>query len=219
MFRDPELVLAATVEPQSGPDGCRLDSPRRYAVVEIRRSYTGFQDHEFMVSAGTRDQEPSDFVLGVTLDLAEAAGVMDLWQAGTPVSAVLDRYPFMIAKRVADKQRQQSAPGEWSWQGYLHPHYVMTRREMVPMLFAASKQPRLRTLFPLTSMFNLCFKDPFDPSWPHHLPSIELVEKSPARYAVVKGKPRVELARGELAPMIDLLVTEVEQVFGPVDAN
>ncbi|HJP75199.1 MAG TPA: DUF6193 family natural product biosynthesis protein [Pseudonocardiaceae bacterium] len=204
----------------NGRDTCRLDSAQRYVVVKKRRSYTGIKDHEFTVSAGTRGQWPAtDFVAGITLEVADATEVMHAWQSGAPLAEILEQYPFMIAKQVFDEQQRRAAPAECRWQGYLHPHYGIFRRHMLPMMVAASRQPRLRALFPFTSMFNLCFKDPGDPSWPHHLPSIKLVGHDLDQYAVLEGSPGVELDRGDLESMITLLVTRVEGHFGPVEAD
>ncbi|WP_433261323.1 DUF6193 family natural product biosynthesis protein [Actinosynnema sp. CS-041913] len=115
----------------------------------------GIQERVFLMRFRVHDVELAS---GTTSDLAAVAGSIATWTGGALVRDLSAAWPF--AQFSPWSEAYERGEGiEWRWQRYvghrgLPPHLTALR----PFLVAAMGQPRLRALYPFTSMYTLGFR-------------------------------------------------------------
>nr|CTQ89095.1 hypothetical protein [Kibdelosporangium sp. MJ126-NF4] len=102
---------------------------------------------------------------GNTADLRAVAGAIRIWQSGSPVRTLNSEWPFVHFSPLAEAHERGEA-AEFTWQQYLdNPKNAPQLLRLNSFIATAIREPRLRALFPFTSMDTLGFSQ--TPGYPH----------------------------------------------------
>ena len=198
--------LNALVEPAPGWPyvGARIENDHRHTSILI-----GIQERVFLIEFWAQGVMMAQ---GSTVDLHEATEAAYGWHTGSSLRELRAAWPFVNFGTLAEAHERGDAP-QVKWQ-ILHdsPHLP----ELHPLVDAAMAQPRLRALFPYTSLATLhlsrCTGYPYTTDLPYVQPL------SDGRFQVVEPAGLHHTAVGA-AEAVALLLAALPHDCGPAVAG
>jgi Family of unknown function (DUF6193) len=145
---------------------------------------------------------------GSTSELAAVGGSIDLWLSGALVRDLNAVWPFVIFSPWAEACERGEGI-EFTWQQFLaNPRQAPQLTALHSFLAAAMSQPRLRALYPFTSVGVLGFRPAV-----HHTHSVGpwIRPLGDDRY-LVRGPGRHEVGAGDAAQSVELALTVLDAV-------
>jgi Family of unknown function (DUF6193) len=144
--------------------------------------------------------EGVEYLSGWSSDLGEVAAAIDLWLADADAETTAERFAFLALNEFARAYDRGDAI-EIRWRSYLGQ--PPDEQPLLELIAAAAGEPRLRRLFPYTSMDALMFSRWVGYPFSDDLPSARRVDV-PSTYVVsdATGRP---LGEGGAARAVELL--------------
>lgn len=138
-------------------------------------------------------------------DLIETATAIDFWvsQDGPLTQAIHERFPWVTPKAKADAFESGNEV-EWKWTQMLSD--TSHSEELRLAVLRTSENPRLRKLFPYTSLFTLCFSRCTGYPFTRDVPCI--TPTGPGQFSVTHLNEE-HIGEGDIDTCIDLVVAHL----------
>ena len=150
---------------------------------------------------------------GKTPDLDEMVNAIDKWiSAKIKIDVLTQKFRFVTAEAGASAHEEGNGV-EYRWQSYLKE---MSHPELVDLVRAASKRDQLRSLFPFTSLCNLCFSRCTGYPYSGDLPYIQPMEDGQFRVRDHSGRV---LGKGSVEEAINITIANLPANCGPAIAG
>lgn len=190
------------------------DLPKEYRFVAYARVQRGVRSSQVYIAAETRLffndfwRDGVNFANGSTSDLFQIARAIHCWVAEECTVSAIKAFSFVTLTEIAESfDRQTEVEDRWM-------HYLKNIGfpELEPIVAEAATRPRLRQLFPYTSLNRLCFSRCTGYPYTRDTPHIEPVELG--RYKVRDARGKL-IGTGDAKLAADMLVGNLPVDCGP----
>jgi len=191
-------------------------SPIVYARVESKTAfsqiYIGAEKRRFVFDLWRHGVSLAN---GATPEILEMARAIDEWiTTDRTTSDLASAFPFVVASEDAAAYERGEAV-EFRWQKYLVSDHWLDS-ELTTFAAAAAAEPRLRQLFPFTSMFTFCFSRCTGFPFTKDTPTVR--SRGSGVYEVFSASGQ-SLGRGTAAEAAALVVAALPPDCGPAVAG